>query len=116
MNKKVIFFIGLLSGIAFCGLFNWGINSSFMTVSIQSYNDLNNRVIDLERRNSYLTYELQTEKGNREYSLNMIYSRIYEYEDKIDLWSDKYITQKDLYDAIYRIIEINNQINLDNQR
>ena len=83
MSKRIIFFIGLLSGIAFCGLFNWGINTSFMAVSIQSYNSLNDRVKDLERRQTYVGYELQAEKGNREYSLNNIYSSVRAIEDRL---------------------------------
>ena len=102
MSKGIIFVAGLLSGIAICGLFSWGIDASFQAVSMQAYNGMNERVNKLEQRLSYMTYELQTEKGNREYSLNRMYTTIYELDDKIDSWSDKYITQKDLYDAIYR--------------
>jgi hypothetical protein len=99
-SKWVIFFLGLLSGLAFCGLFNWGINTSFMTVSIQSYNSLNDKVKDLERRQAYMTYELQQEKGNREHSLDGAYSRIYELDDKVDSWSYKYVTPKDVYEIL----------------
>jgi hypothetical protein len=83
MNKKIMFSIGLLSGIAICGLLNWGINTSFMTVSIQGYNSLNDRVKDLESRQAYIGYELQSEKGNREYGLNNVYSTVRSLEDKL---------------------------------
>jgi len=83
VNKKIIFIIGLLSGVAICGLLNWGINASFMSVSIAGYNSLNDRVKDLEGRQAYVGYELQTEKGNREYSLKNIYSSVRAIEDRL---------------------------------
>lgn len=121
MKNKWIFVIGLLSGLALCGLFNWGLNSSFMIVSTQSYNSLNDRVKDLESRKAYMEYELQTEKGNREYSLNRIYTRVYELDDKIDSWSDKYVTMNDVYDILrsynfeekYTIAETNTDSNIE---
>ena len=83
MSKKLLFGIGLLSGIALCGLLNWGINYSFQVVSMQAYNGLNSRVNDLEQRQSYVSGELQSEKGNREYSLQKAYSAISAIEDRL---------------------------------
>jgi hypothetical protein len=108
MNKIIVFSIGLLSGLAICGLFNFGVNTSMDTAQIQAYNSLNSRVNNLESRIAYFSSELQTEKGNREYSLTNLYSRLNECEDKVDSAPYKYVSWEELSKYIQRIIDIYN--------